>query len=437
VKLDEPPLWKELTPIIRAVRQISDLINRSEALAALSVIAFKGGCTEQARRLREEAVNTTAKLENEERSFALSNIALTLARGGQIVAALEVAKPISDSLMRATALSQIARAAAQQKQVDYARHAADQLGECAERCHALVAIGMALYQSEQPNTPAHESTEPSGETPPEPAPVSPAQELVQKAYETAQQLTGFDQVVALAIVSAGWWSIGAFENAQAALDTAIQAAQSLDAVTREQAIQEAACRIAEYGLVAPVEKLLKHLPAERQNSPRAVLVEALGRQGQLEAARAHLAQLRDSRYRTRATLTLAQQRLAQSDYETVSQLTASIPTGVERIQIEAAWALALAQNGQSEEATRRLQQAENAAQHLNDSRQIPEALGIVAAHYLRRGDKEKADALFEQAVRNAQSLGEPWTSALLAKIWLHKAEAVAARLKQEPVAPPK
>ncbi|GIV05938.1 MAG: hypothetical protein KatS3mg016_1513 [Fimbriimonadales bacterium] len=431
-KQEEPPLWKELTPIIRAVRQISDLINRSEALAVLSVIAFQGRCTQQAQRLREEAVNTTSKLENEEeRSFALSNVAVALARGGQIIVSLEVAKSISDSVIRTATLSQIARFAAQHKQIHDALHATDQLGDCAERCHALVTVALALHQSEPPNLSAPASTAPS-----EPAPVSPARELIQKAHDTAQQLTGFEQVVALAVVSAGWWSTGAIENAQSALDAAIRAAQSLDVVTREQALQEAAYRVAGYGLVAPVEQLLKHLPPERQSLPRAALVETLARQGELEAAQTHLAQLRDPRYRARATLMLAQQRLAQGDYETVSQLAASIPAGVERLQIESAWALALAQSGQLEEATLRLQQAEAAAQHLSDSRQIPEALGIVAACYLRRGDREKADALFEQAARRAQSLGEPWASTLLAQIWLRKAEAVATHLKQEPTTSP-
>lgn len=426
-KPSEPPLWRELTPIIRAVRQIPDLINRSEALAGLSVIAMQGGCASQGQQLWKEAVSTTGKLDHEEeRGFALSNIALTLARGGQVQAAIEVAKPISDPLMRAAALSQIARIAAQQKQIDHARHAADQLGDCRERCESLVAVGVALHQA----TP---HADPAAEPPAEQSPPSPAHEALHKAYQTAQQLTGFEQVVALAVIGAGWWSLGEAEQAQAARDAAIEAARALDPITREQAIHEAANRIAEYGLATPVEALLEQLSAERRDAPRVALIEALARQGQLETAQAQLAHVRDARKRARAALTLALQMIARDKLDAVDELLTSVPVCVERIQIDVACADALTRLGHNEAASLRLQQAETAARRLGDSRYTPEALAIVASGYLRRGETEKADALFQEALTSAQSLGEPWTSALLEKIWLHKAEAVAARMKQEPL----
>ncbi len=432
-KPSEPPLWQELRPVIRAVRQIPDLIGRSEALAKLSVIALQGGCTAQGQQLWKEAVSTTAKLDHEEeRSFALSNIALALMHGGEFQAAFEVAKPIPDPLMRATALSQITRIAAQQQQIDLARRAADQLGDCRERCEALVAIGVALHRTASLAATQEPIAESAAETPEEPSPPSPAHEVLMQAHQTAQQLAGFDQVVALPVVSAGWRFLGETEQAQAAQDAALDAGRALDSITREQAIHEVANRVAEYGFAPSVETLLEQLPAERRDAPRVILIEALARQGQLEAAQAQLAQIRDGWKRARAALNLALQMTSQENLDVLNQLLASVPACVERVQIEVTYANALMQRKQSEVAIQRLQQAESVARRLGDSRYTPEALAIVAAGYLRSGDTEKANALFQEALSSARSLGEPWESTQIAKIWLHKAEAVAARMKQEP-----
>ncbi|MCS7208566.1 MAG: hypothetical protein NZ874_03250 [Fimbriimonadales bacterium] len=437
---EEPPLWKELAPIVRSVRQIPDLVSRAETLVALSILAAQGGCEKQAQTLWKEAVSTTDKLESvEERGFALSNIALALARAGQLREAIEVATPIPDPLYRAIALSQVVQHAAQRNQTELALQVAEQLGESRYRCDALVAVSLALHraQSAKPAEPTSGTEEPTKADEPNapsaelPAP-SPAQQLLQTARQIAEQQEGFDRIVALATVSAGLWGIGSAEEAQATLDAALQAAQALDTLAREQALQEAAGVLAEHGLTAAVETLLKQLPAERQDSVLARLGEAQARQAQLAAAQTAIERIRDRSKRARAALALAQQRLAQGDLEGTSALLTTLPLSVERIQLEVDYALALAKQGQAEAAQQHLQQAESAARRLSDSRYAPEATAIVAVGYLRQGDFAKADALFEQALNAARTPGEPWTSALYARIWLRKAEALAAHHSATP-----
>jgi tetratricopeptide (TPR) repeat protein len=420
------PLWTKFEPIVRAARQIPDLAVRSKALAAVGRVLKQVGLDPKAQVLFEEAITTLEKLSDiEERSYALNQVALQLMEARQWERALQLANQIPDPLQKATLMYELSRRAAKANQLVSALSIARRIEDPFYRCRALVSVAIAQppqtppADSSAPTTPsAGAETEPSAST-------NPAMALLQEAQQLANQLPpGRQQIAASAAVAVGMLLVGQTEAGEALLKQAIQQAQQVGGMDAEASLHDIALILTEHQQAEKAQPLLEQLPAGRRDEILLHLIEAQIRKGQTEQVEPLTNRMRDGRKQARAKLLYVEHLVRQQQQATARTIASSIPLSLERIQAETQLFVVEVRNQPQNTEAPTSQPLVEMAQRLGDPRQRPEALALVAAACLHANKIEEGEKLFQEALHAAQGVGEPWTSALVAKILLMQAEAL-------------
>jgi tetratricopeptide (TPR) repeat protein len=420
------PLWTKLQPIVQAVRQIPDLAARSKDLAAVGRVLKQVGLDSKAQVLFEEAITTLEKVSDiEEKSFALNQVALQLIEAHQWERALQLANQIPNPLQKATLMYELSRQAAKANQIVSALSVARQIENPFYRCRALVSVAIAQPRPTPP-TDLSASTPSSSESEAEPsAGNNPALELLHEAQQIASQLPlGRQQIAASATVAVGMLVVGETESGEAMLKQAIEQAQQMGGMDTEASLYDIALILSESQQEEKAQPLLEQLPGGRRDEILLRLIETRIQSGQTEQIEPLINRIRDGRKLARAKLLYVEHLVRHQQHATARAIANSLPISLERIQAEAQL-LVVEVSSQPESAEApAIQPLVEMAQRLSDTRQRPESLAIVAAVCLRTRKIEEGQKLFQEALRAAQGLGEPWTSTLQAKILLMQAEAL-------------